>query len=242
VAAGRQANHRNIQQIVARKFYKVLCTRRLDDHWKEIAQQHQVILESHDFLSIKRKDPESFRASLTQNRKPLVFTSAHAVKAVASLIDSLAAKDCFCIEGSTRAAAERYGFHILDHAGDAQALAGKIIAGGWRGVIHCSTLNRRKELQESLAAAGIQTDFCEVYEKALAPLKVEAPDAVVFFSPSQIDAFLQANKLDKATPAFCIGTTTAGHLKATGHEHIVIAPRPDTKDILHTVFEHFKQA
>jgi uroporphyrinogen-III synthase len=96
-------------------------------------------------------------------------------------------------------------------------------------------------LAAALAAAGIQTDFCEVYEKALAPRPVAEAEALIFYSPSQVDAFLDMNKLDKKTPAFCIGATTAAHLKALGHEHIYIAPKPATEALLTTVFDYFKQ-
>jgi uroporphyrinogen-III synthase len=97
-------------------------------------------------------------------------------------------------------------------------------------------------LSETLAAAGIETEFCAVYEKALSSVKVRDADGIAVYSPSQVDAFLSANALDPTTPAFCIGTTTAGHLKALGHEQIQIAPQSSTESILQTVFEYFKQA
>jgi uroporphyrinogen-III synthase len=231
---------------VADTFYRVVCTRKLDDKWKELALQKGIILESYDFLEIKPKAPETFQQAIEQNSAPFVFTSAHAVKAVAALLaahpDILKTNDCFCIEGTTRNEAADVGFHIVKAAKDAKTLAQCIIDAGVRRVLHCSSLNRRQELTETLAAAGIEAEFCAVYEKALSPVKVGALDGVAFFSPSQVDAFLSANSLDQTTPAFCIGETTAAHLEALGHDNIHIAPQSGTESTLQTVFEHFKQA
>jgi uroporphyrinogen-III synthase len=230
---------------VTSPFHKVVCTRRLDDYWKEQALQRGIILECFDFLEIRLKDPSSFLRIIEENSAPFVFTSAHSVRALAGLLathpDILKTRDCFCIEGTTSASAAQAGFRVLGSAEDAQRLAPLIIQSGCKRVLHCSSLNRRQELGAALAAAGIQADFCAVYEKALAPQPVAEAEAVLFYSPSQTDAFLKANKLNKTTPAFCIGATTAGHLKALGHEHIHIAPKPATGALLETVFEHFKQ-
>lgn len=231
---------------MTRQRYKVVCTRKLDNHWIKLALQKGIILQSYDFLEIREKAPETFQATIEQNTAPFVFTSAHAVKAVAALLaihrDVFKIKDCFCIEGATSATATKAGFHVLNTAKDAKSLARCIIGAGVKRVLHCSSLNRRKELAEALSTAGIQTEFCAVYEKALAPVKVDEFDGVAFYSPSQINAFLQANNLDKTTPAFCVGTTTAAHLKSLGHGQIFIAPQSSTESILQTVFEHFKQA
>jgi uroporphyrinogen-III synthase len=231
---------------VADTFYKVVCTRRLDDKWKELALQKGIILECYDFLDIKPKPPETFRQSIEQNTAPFVFTSAHAVQAVADLVarypGALKTKDCFCIEGTTSACATDAGFHVLSIAKDAKSLAHRIIDRGCQRVLHCSSLKRRQELSETLAAAGIETEFCAVYEKALSPVKVGELDGVVFYSPSQVDAFLSTNSLAQTIPAFCIGKTTAAHLNTLGHAQIYIAPKSDTESILQTVFEHFKQA
>lgn len=231
---------------MTRQLYKVVCARKLDDKWKELALQKGIILECYDFLEIKLRASETFRQSIEQNTAPFVFTSAHAVKAVAALMaahpDALKTRDCFCIEGTTSASATDKGFLVLATAKDASSLAQCIIEAGCQRVLHCSSLNRRQELSERLAAAGIETEFCAVYEKALSPVKVGALNGVVFYSPSQVDAFLSANALDPITPAFCIGATTAAHLKALGHEQTYIAPKSDTQSILQTVFEHFKQA
>ncbi len=228
------------------KYYKVLCTRKLDDHWKDQALQQQIILESCDFLEMHLKDPKTFKRSVERNKDPFVFTSVQALKALAAFNtkypDTLKVKDCFCIVGNTKAEAERQGFNVLDSARDARSLAVCIIESGNKRVLHCSSENRRKELQETLEAGGVKADFCAVYEKGLAPQKAGRLDGIVFYSPSQIDSFLKENKLDETTPAFCIGDTTAGHLKALGHQHIHTSNQSNTESILQTLFEHFKQA
>jgi uroporphyrinogen-III synthase len=225
--------------------YKVLCTRKLDDHWAEQALREGIELSSREYLRISLKKPEEIAGALEQNRAPFVFTSAYGVKAVAAFAEAypngLQIKDCFCIDGNTRTEAEAAGFKVLDSARDAKELAGRIIESGYRLVLHCSAANRRMELDETLAVGGVRSQYCEVYEKTLVPFKAGAIDGVVFYSPSQVDSFLALNELDKKTPAFCIGGTTARHLESKGHQHIHVAPQAATEHILQTLYQYFKQ-
>lgn len=209
------------------------------------AREHGILLESHDFLKIRLKDPAAFSAAIQQNSAPFVFTSVHAVSAVAAYDqqypNTLAPKDCFCITGSTEAKARECGFKVLGHAVDASALARTIIDAGCKRVLHCSSANRREELAVGLTAGGVDLDYVEVYEKAAAPLKVDSFYGVLFYSPSQVDAFLELNGLSDGTPAFCIGATTAAHLTGRGHTNVFIAPQSSTESLLHTTYQYFNQ-
>jgi uroporphyrinogen-III synthase len=225
--------------------YKVLCTRKLDDSWTEQALHEGIELESREYLSLALKKPEEIAAALEQNRAPFVFTSAYGVRAVADYAEAypngLRNKVCFCIDGTTKTEAMSAGFQVLGSARDARDLAKLIIESGYRIVMHCSAANRRMELDENLAAGGVRSQYCEVYTKALVPFRAGEVDGIIFYSPSQVDSFLVLNDLDKNTPVFCIGRTTARHLQSKGHEHIHIASEANTENILETLYQYFKQ-
>ena len=224
----------------------IICTRhQLDDAFLSQALQHNIELHTQAFLKIKSKPVSFFKDAVASNTFPLVFTSVHAVHAIIALDATypkiLKNKACFCIEGNTQKHAQKDGYKILGSATDAALLADVIINSGAEGVLHCTTANRRKEMQEKLHAAHVKYTFCEVYNKTPLSKKVGYFDGVMFYSPSQVDAFKQANTLIENTPAFCIGKTTAKHLETLGHKNIVVAEQSDTTHILQSVYQYFKQ-
>jgi uroporphyrinogen-III synthase len=227
------------------KMYHIACTRPLDEnHWLE-AQGHGILIESYPFLEMQPLPAaEISRCIAAGGSLPLVFTSQHAVLALRNLAEerpeALMSRQCFCIEGATRSLAARSGFEVVATAPDAANLAREIIRHGCREVLHCTSALRREELYEVLEGAGIQVKSCEVYRKMLQPWQVKAHDGILFFSPSQVQAFMEANELQAQIPVFCIGPTTAASLKALGHKVVFTAPRPDTESLLQLIYDYFK--
>jgi uroporphyrinogen-III synthase len=197
---------------------------------------HNLHINDVDFLQLEYL-PNAF--SLATLDAPLVFTSAHAVAAFERIIGSGARFTCYSIGGNTNMRALQAGFHVLAHAQHGEALARLIAEKREKKVIHLCGDMRRPELHETLAAAGVLVQEIVVYTKLLQPKKVENFDAVMFFSPSQVDAFLQANQLPDSIPAICVGNTTANHLKTKGFAHVIVAQNPDEESVIQAVIGYF---
>jgi uroporphyrinogen-III synthase len=95
-------------------------------------------------------------------------------------------------------------------------------------------------LKEILSENAIKVTELEVYQKVLTPIKIEQTiDAVLFFSPSQIDSFKMQNDLPIDTPAFCIGNTTADYLKSKKHINCMVAKNQSVKSVIETAITYF---
>ena len=118
-------------------------------------------------------------------------------------------------------------------SGTAADLAGRIVrdAPALPVLFPCST-RRRDALPAALAAAGIPVHELAVYRTDLrsGPLLDRTPDAVAFFSPSGVAAATADAAFPWTARLAAIGPTTAGALRALGHDPVV-APRP-TPDAL----------
>ncbi len=197
-----------------------------------------------DFLLISHLDNPSLVETLQNNQHPFVFTSINAVNATACLIKNygitLKTNSCYCISGKTSACAKQSGFNSLSDAKDATSLADAIISGNENAVLHCTGNLTKQDLYNLLQEAGLEIAICQVYQNNILPVKVPSFDGVMFFSPSQIDAFLTVNELHSQIPAFCIGNTTAEHLAKFSHQNIVISSQSNEQAMLHKVYEYYK--
>lgn len=81
----------------------------------------------------------------------------------------------------------------------------------------------------------------EVYEKIPRPRKIEQFDAILFWSPSQVDALLLENSLFPETLIFSIGNTTTTHLKRLRYQNIITIPESSEESMIATVIAHFTQ-
>jgi uroporphyrinogen-III synthase len=223
------------------KTIHIVCTRKLSAELIIRAASNGIIVRDIDLLDIQPIHVVKFESALLQSQLPLVFTSAHAVQAIAPLMEKISNQTAFAIEGNTSEVAKANGFNLLGIAANATQLAHAIAAKNVNSVLHCTTAHRRNELENGLANYGIGYSTLYVYEKNLTPQKIDSFDGIMFFSPSQVDAFLIANELEIRTPAFCVGSTTANHLKEQGHQHIVIAEQASAEQLIETVLKFYKK-
>jgi uroporphyrinogen-III synthase len=223
------------------KTIHIVCTRKLSAELISRAASNGIIIRDIELLDIQPIPVVKFQSALLQSQSPLVFTSAHAVQAVAPLMGKISNQTAFSIEGNTSEMVKANGFKLFGIAANATQLAHVIAAKNVNSVLHCTTTHRRNELENGLANYGIAYSTLHVYEKKLTPQKIDSFDGVMFFSPSQVDAFLIANQLETHTPAFSVGSTTANHLKEQGHQHIVIAEQASAEQLLETVLKFYKK-
>ena len=148
---------------------------------------------------------------------------------------------CFCISGKSEALLNENNFEIIGKARNASLLSEVIVNSNYTAVLHLTTNIKREELYQRLTAANIHIRSIAIYHKELLGIKKDNYDATIFLSPSQIDAFLLKNKLEKDTPSFCIGTTTASYLKSLQHKNIITAITPSEQNILEQIYKYYNQ-
>jgi uroporphyrinogen-III synthase len=224
---------------------RIISTRRINEHLKQEALDHGFLIADQDFLSFDYLSGNHLAEVVKNSGPAFVFTSQHAVKAVMRIIDEyqikLVNKDCFCIEGKTRQDAVEHGFNVLGEAGNSASLALVIAATDQQEVIFFSGNLKREELANTLTANNIKVHEHIVYHKSLLPLKVQEDyQGVMFFSPSQVDAFAAGNLLSREIPAFCIGSTTGEYLHNKGHKNTVVAEQKNTGSVLNKIYEYYK--
>lgn len=214
----------------------------MDVDLKNEATKRGFFIEDKDFLAFSYTNKKSVADKIESNSFPLIFTSQHGVKGFNFLRKKFNFKikknHCYAIEGTTSRTAA--GFEVINTALNAAQLAERIIENQESNVLHCTTKHRRHELASKLTEAGVNINVCEVYDKKMLPQKVADFDGVLFFSPSQFDAFTACNHLMVDTPIFCIGATTAKHAKNLNHKNIIVAEQANEAAVLTTVYEYFK--
>lgn len=98
-------------------------------------------------------------------------------------------------------------------------------------------------LPKSLKEQGIELNTVEIY-KTVSRRPVEFPGkkygAVVFYSPSAVDAFDNNGGFDlEVNKYFAIGPVTAEHLKSATDKEIIVAENPSTESLFEAVSNTF---
>lgn len=220
----------------------VTSCRMISSENHHLAMSRGIRIIDHNFLSFEYLDTKEIRSVLENESVPLVFTSKHGVIAFNRIFSgSASGRSCFCIEGETSAAADELGFDLLAKAEDATSLARMIIALQTVSLIFLCGSMRRHELPQLISEAGIEMRELKIYEKRMLLETVsESYDGLMFFSPSQVDAFLQNNEIDNSATLFCIGKTTAAHLKESGFSRIVLSESSSEKAMVDIVCKYYK--
>lgn len=219
----------------------IFSAKKISTELVSLAGQFNIRLHSEDLLSIKTLNPNEFQTRLLSNRAPFVFTSQHAVKAVEPLFEKLLNFATYCTLGRTLDVARAIGFKVIDTAPNAAELSQKVCERNEKQVLHCTCSKRRDEMETILGKNGVDYQALHVYQKNLTPKKIESADAYFFFSPSQVNSFLQKNELPADVPVFCIGETTKQHLEKFGHLKLLVANEPRPEAMVKMCIEYFKK-
>jgi uroporphyrinogen-III synthase len=219
----------------------IISLRTLSPEWIHYAAQAGITIQDFDFLQITIKETSIFEQKVVTNTHPLIFTSQHAIQAVAPLLNRLENKQVFVIKGKTYESSFKAGFQILASAKDSVDLANAIVAHHPKAVLHCTTSYRRPALDKILSSYSIDYQCIEVYDKQLTPRKIDTYDGLIFFSPSQVDAFIIENELLPNKPAFCIGKTTADHLRRMKHYPILVAQQSSISNLITLILDFYKK-
>lgn len=221
----------------------IACTKKLDEALKQRAQDKSIVIEDADIIETGSSIDDSIIQYTTNPGYTYIFTSGKAVKYFVEYhknnLHEITNK-CFAINGLTAQSLSNTSMHIVDTAPDAATLAEKIIQHRHELMVHFTAMDHRMELYETLGKSNIQCETCIVYNKKSVPREFEARDAVLFFSPSQVDAFLICNSRALNIPVFCIGYTTAKHVETKGFQNIITSQEPSQEALLEQVYQYFK--
>ena len=177
----------------------------------------------------------------------LLFTSKNAVKSVLknNRLEQIKSKKCFCVGEKTKWFLEKNGFSVISFSKDANTLATEIIESHFEKTFTFFAGNVRKDiLPNRLTDKKIGFNEITVYETILQPKKnVLETEAILFFSPSAVESYLQKNKIVKQI-CFCIGNTTARALENSSENsklNIITANQPTVESVIEEVLKYYNK-
>tara|TARA_B110000914_G_C15496544_1_gene463572 strand:+ start:933 stop:1610 length:678 start_codon:yes stop_codon:yes gene_type:complete len=222
---------------------RIGSTKILSSSSKALIKGKLIDIDDRAFVSIQLIKNIDFDKT-TKIETP-VFTSSNGVKGFMTLVKekkiAITKIACYAIEGKTSKTAKEYGIQIKKTAYSATNLAKEIKKNKETSVIHFTSKFRRKELYEALKKEKIAIEPVLVYNKTNTPSEIQDIDAMLFFSPSQIDSFFSKNNLNINKPVFCIGPSTAKHIKEKGYKNIIIAKVPSEKELIAILIEYYNK-
>jgi uroporphyrinogen-III synthase len=182
---------------------------------------------------------------LSAKHTTVVFTSAKAVDAVASVMNE-PSWDIYCIDGNTMQAVEKHFSHssIKATATNAATLAAEILNRAPAAAItfFCGNL-RRDELPDILKQAGLAVHEITVYETIILKKEINKPyNAILFASPSAVEGYFSVNSLPANTTCFAIGNTTADAIKKYTDNNIIVAAKADKEELAMQAINYFATA
>lgn len=221
----------------------IACLKKIDPKHQSKGLSNDLKIVEHPLIKYTYLCNDLILKTLNKNI-PFVFTSANAIQAVVDCAKkndvNIQEKIVYSIKGKTSKLVCKSGFLIKTTAKNGTELANGIVENKESEVIHFTANMRRHELQQILLENKVKYEVCEVYHKEKNAVAVPYFEGVMFFSPSQVDIFKEMNSLKPEIPAFCIGKTTANHLKQVGHENILIAEKSSVDSVLDLVYKYFK--
>ncbi|MFD2892299.1 uroporphyrinogen-III synthase [Flavobacterium chuncheonense] len=209
----------------------LLCTKEISSSQKQpfVEQGFHVVYK--DFIKVK-----TIAFELGSINANIIFTSKNAVQSVleSEKLTTLKLKNCFCVGQKTKELLEENHFKVLACENYADDL-GQLIATQYpEATFTFFSGNLRQDvLPNILKENNVVFDEFKTYETILTPQKLNTKfDAILFFSPSAVNSYLQENEIENQN-CFCIGNTTA---KALEHKtkNITIAPLQTIESVIET--------
>lgn len=217
----------------------ILSTKKLLPSQKQAVLNANFAIVEEDFITVSYKKNISFLDDLG---RAIIFPSQNAVYAVldSQEVAALKQKKVFCVGIKTKELLEKNGFTVIESADYALDLS-KIIIEKYnkeRFTFFCGNL-RRDDLPNALKNNNIYLTEIEIYQTILSPKKtINTLDAILFFSPSGVESYLQMNTISDEI-CFCIGTTTAQVLKNKKIKNIIIAKKPSVENVIDKLMEYY---
>lgn len=220
----------------------LLSTRPLPKHIIEAGAQRGVTIEELSFIETRPVIDDSISNKINEvatRQHVVVFTSMNAVEAVASQLKTSPSWKVYCLGNTTRQLVEKYwgASSVSATADDARLLGERLVDDGIvNAIFFCGNI-RRNELPNKMRSEGGTVEEIVVYQTIETPATVSRfYHGILFFSPSAVNSFFQANKPEAQTTYFAIGRTTKDSLQQHKAQRIIIAGKPDKNELaLHAI-------
>lgn len=216
----------------------ILSTKKLSKKQIALLDEKKFAFVHANFIKIK-----ALKFSLNQIiNENFIFTSKNAVKSILKKhnIDNFKNKKCLCVGEKTKLFLEENGFNVVDFATDASTLAEIIVEkySNKKFTFFSGTI-RKDILPKKLIENDVVFNEIQVYKTILQPKNIVLEiNAILFFSPSAVESYLQKNKIENQTTCFCIGDTTAKALENTS-KNIIIASQPSIENVIEEVIKYY---
>jgi len=214
----------------------ILSTKILDETSRDFARANGWILREENFIETIPLDDVRWPDTMDA-RSLVIFTSEKGIEHLPfSHPDPW---QIACLSGKTlQEVKTRFREEqVVCTAKNARELASAIITDGrFTNAVFFCALEHRPELPLALRQAGIQVAEVPVYKTIGQSKVIDTPfDGVLFFSPSGVERFFQANRLSPGVVCFAIGETTADAIKNYTDERIIVSHTPTQGDLIRCV-------
>ena len=208
--------------------FRLLSTKCLSVEQQNRIIQTGVNFSCWDFI---KSTPTDFKAN-PQN-KSLIFSSKNAVKSVFNQF-RFSGNNCYCVGGKTQKLLEENGQKVVKMTQKASVLADFILKNTKNEPFLFFTGNQRMPtIEAAFAREKRSLEVVETYTSSAQPKTMGNYDAVLFYSPSGVESYLQNNSLAHIT-SFAIGETTAQSLKKYT-DNIITATQPTIEHLIAAV-------
>lgn len=191
-------------------------------------------VDSEDFI---KTSPNRIPAKILKTKmQNVIITSQNAVEALLTNVSAqeLQFENIYCVGRRTRRLIENRIGKVKHFEKNAKKLAEYMVdhLEGTEVTFFCSNL-RMDEVPDILTKSGITVNEIEAYKTKSTPVKVpQNVKAVLFFSPSTVESYLQLNSNDKI--AYCIGESTAKAARKHFSE-VKVAKIPSVESVIDLV-------
>ena len=208
--------------------FRLLSTKCLSVEQQNRLIQTGVSYSCWDFI---KSNPTNFKAN--PENKSLIFSSQNAVKSVFNQF-RFSGNNCYCVGEKTQKLLEENGQKVVKMTQKASVLADFILKNTKNEPFLFFTGNQRMPtIEAAFAREKRSLEVVETYTSRAQPKAMGNYDAVLFYSPSGVESYLQNNSLANIT-SFAIGETTAQILKKYT-DNIITATQPTIEHLIAAV-------
>lgn len=215
-------------------------------------RDNDLLLVERDFIQIAflpgAIDDHTRRDLLDDKDSVLVFTSANALDAfvleMAGDLPLLRGRRVAATSPYTKERALKYFDSVVAEGSNALELADAIIEGVEAQAIlfYCCGSMAREAMPRRLREAGREVREIVLYRTEESPLAIEGNfDAVLFFSPSAVNAWFRSNQPDASTVLFVTGETTASAIPGRYKGRVRVCHPSSQEEMVRSVIRHFKK-
>lgn len=196
----------------------------------------RIIYEEQDGLRQKIEE-------LVERKVTIAFTSKHAVRAVAKMLQEKPKNWTIYCLGKYTYSAVRECFEecaVIQSGETAVALSASLLHNAIGEVVFFCGDKRLDTLPNTLSDAGVHVNELIVYRNEECSEKLhDSYDGILFYSPSAVHSFFKENTIDPDAVLFAIGDTTAAAIYDYTHANVVSGRVAGKLELLKKSIEYF---